>query len=131
MCASQPDRRSQCAPSGSGQGQRVGAHDGGGGTPQPRHIDKAGIGKKHDPQNNNILERFNGTQRACLRPRRGIKSAQQPVFPGFRVWYNFARTHGSIRRTPAEAAGITVHGRDKWRTLIGNASMAAHVGSVT
>ena len=117
-----PDRANVPAPPG--------AAGGGGPSPSPRHIDKAGI-SKHDHQNNNIFERFNGTQRACYRPRRGIKSAQSPVFSGFRVWYNFARRHSSIKCTPAEATGITVHGRDKWRTLIGNASMAAHVGSVT
>ena len=106
------------------------AGSGGGSPASPEHIDKAGI-SKHDHYNNNVFERFNGTQRACYRPRRGIKSAQSPVFSGFRVWYNFMRSHSAIKRTPAEAAGIVVHGPNKWRTLIGNASMAAPGGAAT
>lgn len=93
------------------------------------HISDAGVGKKENRQknkyNNNVQERFNSTQRACYRPRRGIKSTQSPVFPGFSVWYNFIRVHSAIRCTPAEAAGIMIHGNDKWKTLIGNACVAA------
>ena len=37
----------------------------------------------------------------------------------------------TIKCTPAEAAGIIVHGRDRWKTLIGNASMAALGGATT
>ena len=38
--------------------------------------------------------------------------------------YNFVRPHmGLDGRTPAEAAGIKIVGRDKWMTIIGNAGM--------
>ena len=87
------------------------------------HIGNAGI-NKHDKENNNISESFNSIQQACYRPRRGIKSPHSSIFPGFRVWYNFVRTHGTLKCTPAEAAGIKIHGSYKWRTLIGNAGTA-------
>jgi len=89
------------------------------------HIADAGLGKP-GRFNNNVVERFNGTQRRRYAPRRGIKRRNSPVFPGFRVWYNFARRHTALgRSTPAEAAGVRVHGDNKWVTLIGNACVAA------
>ncbi len=60
------------------------AGSGGGSPASSEHIDKAGT-NKHDHYNNNVFERFNSTQRACYRPRRGIKSAQSPIFSGFRI----------------------------------------------
>lgn len=53
---------------------------------------------KLDKFNNNIVERFNGTQRRCYGPRRGLKRRNSPMFPGFCVWYN-SRT--STRRPAA------------------------------
>ena len=53
--------------------------------------------------------------------RRGIKSKESPVFESWDVYYNFIRTHSAIKCTPAEAASVKIHGRDKWRTLIDNA----------
>ncbi len=49
---------------------------------------------------------------------------------GFSVWYNYVRSHGPLGCTPAEAAGITIHGNNKWITLIGNAGVAAMGGAV-
>ena len=84
------------------------------------HISNAGISKKN---NNNVQERFNGTLRAMQRPRRGIKSKNSPIFAGCDIYYNFMRRHSSLGgRTPAEAAGITIHGQ-KWRTVISNAAL--------
>ena len=78
--------------------------------------------KKH----NNFQERFNGTYRKSQRPRQNIPSPRSPLITGFFVYYNFVRPHSSLNeRTPAEAAGIIIHGADKWRTIIGNASLAA------
>ena len=43
---------------------------------------------------------------------------------GFVMHYNFVRPHmGLDGRTPAEAAGIKIVGRDKWMTIIGNTGM--------
>ena len=78
--------------------------------------------KKH----NNFQERFNGTYRKFQRPRQNIPSPRSPLITGFFVYYNFVRPHSSLNeRTPAEAAGVIIHGADKWRTIIGNASLAA------
>ena len=78
--------------------------------------------KKH----NNFQERFNGTYRRFQHPRQNIPSPRSPLITGFFVYYNFVRPHSSLNeRTPAEAAGIIIHGADKWRTIIGNASLAA------
>ena len=88
------------------------------------HISDACINDKK--RNNNFQERFNGTFRAFQRPRRGIPKAHSPIITGFFVYYNFIRPHSSLNgNTPAEAAGIIVHGVDKWRTVIGNAYLAA------
>lgn len=82
------------------------------------HVSDTGLGKAKN--NNNVRERVNSTQRTCHRVRRGIKSAASPASPLFEIWHNFVRGHGTLKRTPAEAAGITIHGTDKWRTLLGN-----------
>ena len=88
------------------------------------HVGEAAIHNKK--RNNNVQERFNGTFRAAQRPRRGIKSAGSRLIVGFFVRYNFVRPHMAIGgRTPAQATGITIHGPDKWRTIIGNAALAA------
>ena len=94
------------------------------------HKDKAGISKTHDKGNNNVIESFNNIQRICYNPRRGIKSTKSTIAMGFSVWYNYVRPHGSLGGTPAEAAGITIHGNNKWITLIGNAGVAAMGGAV-
>ena len=88
------------------------------------HVDEAAIHNKK--RNNNVQERFNGTFRAAQRPRRGIKSANSRLIVGFFVYYNFVRPHTALGGcTPAQAAGITIHGPDKWRTITGNAVLAA------
>jgi len=40
-----------------------------------------------------------------------------------KVHYNHVRKHDSICKTPAEAAGITTEGRNKWKTIIQNSSL--------
>ena len=84
--------------------------------------------KKH---NNNFQERANGTFRTFQRPRRGITNAESPLIKGFFVYYNFIRPHSSLgKRTPAEAAGVIIHGRNKWETIIGNAWLAKAAANI-
>lgn len=45
------------------------------------------------------------------------------IFDGMKVHYNHVRKHDSIHKTPAEAAGISVEGRNKWKTIIQNSSL--------
>ena len=72
-------------------------------------------------RNNNIQERFNGTIRAFLRPRRGIKKKTTMLIEGFMTYYNFIRPHSSMKgRTPARMAGIVINGTNEWETLIAN-----------
>ena len=88
------------------------------------HVGDAAIHNKK--RNNNVQERFNGTFRAFQKPRRGIKSASSQIIVGFFVYYNFVRSHTALGgRTPAQAAGITTHGPNKWPAIIGNAALAA------
>ena len=93
------------------------------------HLSDASINnKKH---NNNLQERANGTFRTFQRPRRGITNAESPLIKGFFVYYNFIRPHSSLgKRTPAEAAGIIIHGLNKWETIIGNAWLAKAAANI-
>jgi putative transposase len=51
----------------------------------------------------------------------------RPMFKGFQIFHNYVRPHEGLNgKTPAEAAGITIEGSNKWLTLIQN---AAHVQS--
>ena len=71
---------------------------------------------------NNKMERLNGTIRDREKTFRGL-GTDTPVFDGMRVHYNHCRRHDSIAKTPAEAAGIHTEGRNKWKTIIQNASL--------
>ena len=74
---------------------------------------------------NNKMERQNGEVRDREKTMRGLKNPDSPIVKGYQIFHNFVRPHEGLKgKTPAEAAGITVEGDDKWRTLIEN---AAHV----
>ncbi len=70
---------------------------------------------------NNQMESFNG---ATLRHRekvcRGLKKDDSSIISGLRLYHNFVRPHLGLPNqiTPAEAAGITVEGDNKWLTMI-------------
>lgn len=84
----------------------------------------------HNTPHNNLMERFNGELRDREKVMRGMKSAQSPILGGMKIFHNFVRPHeGLDGRTPAEAAGITVEGSNKWLTLIQNASHSKQAGS--
>jgi len=73
--------------------------------------------------NNNKMERFNGEVRDREKIVRGVKRTDSPLLTGYQILHNYVRPHMALDgQTPAEKAGITVKGRDKWITLIQNAS---------
>ncbi len=82
-----------------------------------RHIHLAG------DMNNNKMERLNGEIRDREKVMRGLKSKDTPIIAGYQIFHNYIRGHeGLDGKTPAEACGIKVEGKNKWTTLIQNAS---------
>jgi len=76
-------------------------------------------GKVH----NNKMERLNGEIRDREKVMRGLERADTPILTGYQIYHNFMRPHEGLNgKTPAEAAGIEIRGRNKWLTLIQNAS---------
>ena len=54
---------------------------------------------------------------------RGLKERDTPILAGYQIYHNYVRPHEALEgRTPAEACGIKVEGKDKWLTLIQNAA---------
>ena len=54
---------------------------------------------------------------------RGIKKMDSPIFKGLQQYHNFFRDHDALEgKTPAEAANIKIEGRNKWITVIQNAT---------
>jgi transposase-like protein len=72
---------------------------------------------------NNKMERLNGEIRDREKVVRGVKKPDSPLIGGYQIYHNYIRPHMALEnRTPADLAGITVKGRDKWLTLIQNAT---------
>ncbi|KAF6246132.1 transposase [Nitrosopumilus sp. b3] len=81
-----------------------------------RHISLKG------DRNNNKMERLNGEFRDREKVMRGVKKKDSVIFDGSQIYHNYVRPHMSLDgKTPAEACGIEVKGKDKWITLIQNA----------
>ncbi len=73
--------------------------------------------------NNNRMERMNGEIRDREKVMRGLERKDSPILTGYQLFHNYIRPHKALDyKTPAEAAGIEVKGKDKWLTLIQNAS---------
>jgi putative transposase len=54
---------------------------------------------------------------------RGLKTKETPTLASYQIFHNYIRGHESLEgKTPAEACGIKVEGKNKWLTLIQNAS---------
>ena len=50
------------------------------------------------------------------------------MLDGMGTYYNYTKKHGAIKgMTPAEAPLIQVDGRNKWKTIIQNASLHKEV----
>jgi putative transposase len=77
---------------------------------------------------NNKMERMNGEVRDREKVMRGLKINETPILKGYQVFHNYIRPHEALDgKTPAEACGITVEGKNKWLTLIQNASQQTKV----
>ena len=74
-------------------------------------------------KNNNRMERLNGEIRDREKVMRSLKTENSPILTGYQLFHNFVRPHMALDgMTPADKAGITVKGKDKWLTIIQNAS---------
>ena len=70
---------------------------------------------------NNQMESFNGnTVRLGEDVIRGLKKEDSAILSGLRVYHNHVRPHLGLegQMTPGEAAGITIEGNDKIRTIM-------------
>lgn len=87
--------------------------------PRTEHIRKITFGGKHE---NNKMERFNGEIRDREKTMRGLKTKETPILSGYQIFHNYIRPHeGLDGKTPSEACGIKIEGKNKWLTLIQNA----------
>ncbi len=74
---------------------------------------------------NNKMERMNGELRDRERVMRTLEKSDTPILAGMQIFHNYIRPHMALDgQTPSEKAGIQVKGKDKWLTLIQNASKA-------
>lgn len=82
-----------------------------------RHIHIAG------DKNNNKMERLNGEVRDREKTVRGLKRMDTPIIKGYQIYHNYVREHEGLGGiTPTEAAGIKIEGKNKWITIIQNAT---------
>jgi hypothetical protein len=82
-----------------------------------RHVRMSG------DNNNNRMERFNGELRDREKVTRNLKKSDTPILAGMQIFHNYVRPHMALDgSTPAENAGIEVKGKNKWITIIQNAS---------
>lgn len=77
--------------------------------PQPRVQNVRSISVRHRGLNQKI-ERLNGIVRDREKIMRGMdhKESAQKLMEAYRVYYNYIREHGSLKKTPAEEAGINI-----------------------
>jgi putative transposase len=88
--------------------------------PRTKHIRHI---KLKGDMNNNKMERLNGEIRQREKTMRGLKRKDTPILKGYQIFHNFIREHEGLNgKTPAEECGIKVEGKNKWKTLIQNAS---------
>ncbi len=88
--------------------------------PRTQHIRHIAI---RGDRNNNKMERMNGEIRDREKTMRGLKTKETPILAGYQIFHNYIREHEALDgKTPAEVCGIEVRGKNKWLTLIQNAS---------
>jgi transposase-like protein len=90
--------------------------------PDAKRVANCGINKR---ENNNRIERLNGTLRERVKVQRGWKTAKSVLAEGNRLQYNFVKPHMGLKgNTPANAANISVDGNNKWLSLLDKTIMA-------
>jgi len=92
-------------------------------SPRTRNIRSVSV--RHKGLNQKV-ERLNGVFRDREKVMRGMdhKQSAQKTIDAFRIHYNFIREHGSIKKTPAQKAGIKLNlGQNKIASLIKMASI--------
>jgi putative transposase len=88
--------------------------------PRTEHIRKISFRGKHE---NNKMERMNGEIRDREKTMRGLKTEDTAILSGYQLFHNYIRPHEGLEgKTPSEACGIKVEGKNRWITLIQNAS---------
>jgi hypothetical protein len=88
-----------------------------------RHVQDMRLGGQ---VHNNKIERMNGEPRDREKVVRGVKKEGSPLLAGLQIYHNYVRPHMALdEKTPAEKAGVTVKGEDKWLTIIHNAEVAS------
>lgn len=66
---------------------------------------------------------MNGEIRDREKTMRGLKKVDTPILTGYQLYHNYFREHEALDgKTPAEVAGIKIEGKNKWITLIQNAT---------
>ncbi len=65
---------------------------------------------------NNKLERFHGTFRQRDKVMKGFEGNQKQFAQNFQTYYNFIKTHMTLRTTPAQKAGINQ--KPEWKDLL-------------
>jgi transposase-like protein len=79
--------------------------------PRTQHIRHI---KLQGDKNNNKMERLNGEIRDREKVMRGLKKKDTPILTGYQIFNNYIREHEGLEgKTPAEACGITVQGKNK------------------
>ena len=69
------------------------------------------------------MERLNSEIRDREKTVRGLKTKDTAILSGYQQFHNYFRPHEALDgKTPSEACGITIEGKNKWKTLIQNAS---------
>lgn len=59
---------------------------------------------------------------------RGLERKDSPILAGYQIYHNYVRPHMALKgKTPAEVAGIEIKGKNKWLTIIQNASQAPQI----
>jgi hypothetical protein len=61
--------------------------------------------------------------RASSQGEGGAAYVYRRFISGMQIYYNYVKPHDGLKgKTPAEAAGIEIKGKNKWITIIQNAS---------
>lgn len=82
-----------------------------------RHIRLAG------DCNNNRMERLNGGLHNREHVMRTLEKTDTPILTSMQIYHNYVRPHDGLKgEIPAEVAGIKVEGKNKWMTIMQNAT---------